>query len=94
MQLEVTHRPTTSEFVIERDGREVAHMKYARHGQRVDILHTEVDRSLRGEGAGAKLVAAAVDWARREHLHIVPLCPFANAVMAKTPDYSDVLMPR
>ena len=53
--------------------------------------HTDVDERLRGTGAGRKLVAAAVEWARAEHAHLMPLCPFARSVFDKTPDYADVL---
>jgi predicted GNAT family acetyltransferase len=96
MTTEFTHRPNgdMGEFVFERAGKRLAQLNYARHGQRVEILHTEVDPVLRGEGIGAKLVGAAVDWARQEKLQILPLCPFAKAVFNRTPDYSDVLSPR
>ena len=96
MTTEFTHHANghTGEFVFERAGKRLAQLNYARHGQRVDILHTEVDPVLRGEGIGAKLVGAAVDWARQEQLHILPLCPFAKAVFGKTPEYCDVLSSR
>ena len=93
MTSEFTHHPNGNmgEFVFERGGKRLAQLNYARRGQRVEILHTEVDPVLRGEGIGAKIVGAAVDWARQEKLHIVPLCPFAKAVFTRTPDYNDVL---
>ncbi len=78
-------------FVIQRDGRRLAAMTYTGAGDIVIIDHTEVDPSLRGTGAGAKLVAAAVTWARAGHRRIMPLCPFAKSVFDKTPDYADVL---
>ena len=96
MSIEVTHHPssTMGEFTIERDGKRVARMNYSRHGQRIEIVHTEVDPQLRGEGAGGKLVEAAVEWARAEDVQIVPVCSFAKSVFAKTPDYNDVLTTR
>jgi predicted GNAT family acetyltransferase len=96
MDLQITHsaRDNAGEFTIERNGKRVGRLDYARDGLRVEILHTEVDPSLRGEGAGGKLVARAVEWARAEDLQIVPVCPYAKAVFAKTPDYGDVLSPR
>lgn len=96
MDLEVTHHPssTRGEFTIERDGKRVARMNYSRDGEHVEILHTEVDPVLRGEGAGGKLVSAAVEWARAEGVQIVPLCTFAKSVFAKTPEFSDVLRRR
>lgn len=55
------------------------------------IDHTEVGDELRGTGAGKELVKAAVEYARQNNIKILPLCPFANAVFKKTPEYADVL---
>jgi predicted GNAT family acetyltransferase len=63
-------------------------------GSSVILDHTHVDDSLRGTGAGKKLVAAAVQWARAEKRILLPLCPFARSVFDKTPGYSDVLAKR
>lgn len=96
MELQISHRDgdRAGEFTIEHAGKRVALMNYTRDRQRVEILHTEVDPSLRGEGAGGKLVARVVEWARAKDLQIVPTCPFARAVFEKTPAYADVLSPR
>jgi uncharacterized protein len=74
-----------------RDGARLAEMTYTVAGSRVIIDHTQVDDALRGSGAGGKLVAAAVEWARAEKVMLMPLCPFARSVFDKTPAYADVL---
>ena len=76
---------------MERDGKRLAEMTYTVAGSRVIIDHTTVDDALRGTGAGRKLVEAAVQWARAEHVKLMPLCPFAKSVFDKTPQYADVL---
>jgi hypothetical protein len=89
-----THLPDGHKgaFAIERDGRRLATMTYSLAGDIIIIDHTEVDAVLRGTGAGAKLVAAAVAWARAEHRQIIPLCPFAKSVFdRKQAEYGDVL---
>jgi predicted GNAT family acetyltransferase len=79
-------------FYIERDGERLAEMTFSVAGEtRIIIDHTDVDDRLRGTGAGGKLVAAAVEWARAEKKLIIPLCPFAKSVFDKTPAYKDVL---
>ena len=79
-------------FVWMQDGKRLAQMTYTVAGTRVIIDHTQVDDALRGTGAGAKLVEAAVEWARAENARLLPLCPFARSVFDKTPEYSDVLV--
>lgn len=55
------------------------------------IEHTEVSQALKGQSAGVKLVQAAVDHARANNLKILPLCPFANSVFKRKPEFADVL---
>ena len=50
-----------------------------------------MDDRLRGTGAGKKLVEAAVQWARKENVRLMPLCPFSRSVFEKTAEYADVL---
>ena len=78
-------------FVVLRGRERLAQMTYTVAGSRVIIDHTQVDDALRGTGTGAKLVAAAVEWARAEKASLLPLCPFARSVFDKTPAYADVL---
>jgi hypothetical protein len=78
-------------FFIEEEGKRLAALTYTVAGSRVILDHTDVDEALRGTGAGRKLVAAAVDWAREEEVKLMPLCPFARSVFDKAPEYRDVL---
>jgi predicted GNAT family acetyltransferase len=79
-------------FFVERSGKRLAEMTYSVAGElRIIVDHTDVSDELRGTGTGAKLVAAAVQWARAEGKLVVPLCPFAKSVFDKTPEFRDVL---
>jgi predicted GNAT family acetyltransferase len=78
-------------FFIERNGQRLAEMTYSVGGVIAIIDHTDVSEALRGTGTGARLVNAAVEWARAEHMQIVPLCPYAKSVFDKTAAYGDVL---
>jgi len=79
-------------FVIDRDGKRLAEMTYTMAGDKAIIDHTAVDESLRGTGAGKRLVESAVIWERAERKTILPLCPFAKSVFDGTPEYADVLV--
>jgi predicted GNAT family acetyltransferase len=67
-------------------------MTYSRAGDSLIIIdHTEVSDKLRGQGAGKKLVLARGEYARKNNLKILPLCPFAKATFDRTPEIHDVL---
>ena len=79
-------------FSFKIDGKRLAEMTYSVAGDGMVIIqHTDVDASLRGTGAGKKLLVALVDWARAEQKKVIPLCPFAKSVFEKTPEFQDVL---
>lgn len=83
--------PTGGRYVSTVDGHE-AEMTYSRAGTtRIIIDHTGVPEALKGRGVGKKLVEAAVNDALNEGFKIIPLCPFAKAVLAKTPEWQDVV---
>jgi len=79
-------------FLIVENNERLAEMTYSRAGDSLIIIdHTEVSDKLRGQGAGKKLVLAAVEYARKNNLKILPLCPFAKATFDRTPEIHDVL---
>lgn len=79
-------------FEVNVDGKRLAEMTYTGAGDGTIIIdHTQVDDALRGTGAGKKLLAALVAWARESHTAVIPVCPFAKSVFEKTPEFQDVL---
>jgi predicted GNAT family acetyltransferase len=69
-----------------------AEMTYSRVGKsQIIIDHTEVPDALRGRKVGERLVRQAVEDARRDKVVIIPLCPFAKAVIGRHPEWQDVL---
>lgn len=67
----------------------VAVLEYRRRGDRLVLVHTGVPKELEGHGIGGKLVAAAVEDARRGELTVVPLCPYARTWIEKHPNAVD-----
>jgi len=55
------------------------------------IDHTEVIEKHEGKGIGKQLVITAIDFARQHGMKVLPICPFANAIMAKAVEYKDLL---
>jgi predicted GNAT family acetyltransferase len=72
-------------FEITQDGH-LAELVYHVHGDRLTLIHTEVPEELGGRGLGGELVQAALARAARDHLTIVPSCPYARAWLEKHPD--------
>ena len=52
------------------------------------LTHTEVDPSLEGGGVGSHLVKGVLEYADRNNLRIVPLCPFIGAYLKRHPEWS------
>jgi RimJ/RimL family protein N-acetyltransferase len=71
-------RSADSSIVAVADGQLIGmiHIEVSRHG--FAELGMLVDRGWRGRGAGAALVAAAIDWARGHGLHKLSLEVFAH----------------
>ncbi len=83
---------TKGMFFVEIDGNILAEMTYTMPSpEKMIIDHTEVSDELKGKNVGYQLVNTAVEYARTHHIKIIPLCPFANSVFKKKPEYSDVL---
>jgi uncharacterized protein len=92
MDIKLDQSQSKGSFYIEENGHRLAEMTFSKAGDRMIIIdHTEVSDALRGTGAGLKLVAAGVDFARKNGLKIIPLCPFAKSVFDRKPEYRDVL---
>ncbi len=82
----------TGKFYIEQDRKEVAEMVYTMNSPEImTIQHTEVNPALEGQGVGKLLVQNVVEYARANHLSILPLCPFTKAVIARKKEWQDVL---
>ena len=80
-------------FYVEENGNRLAEMIYSMPSKELMIIgHTEVADELRGKNVGYQLVYTAVEFARANHLKILPLCPFAKSVFdKKREEFGDVL---
>jgi predicted GNAT family acetyltransferase len=92
MNINRTENNGRGKFFIEEGGYILAEMTYRWDGpDRIIIEHTEVGPELKGIGAGKRMVAEAVKFARDNGVKIIPHCPFARSILEKTPEYRDVL---
>lgn len=58
----------------------------------ITVHHTEVYPKGEGKGLGKVLLAGMVDYARKNGLKVIALCPFVHAQFKRHPDsYQDIL---
>ena len=83
---------TKGVFFVEGDEGPTAEMIYTKPSpDKMIIEHTDVSDELKGQNVGFQLVQTAVEYAREHSIKIIPLCPFANSVFKKKPEFADVL---
>lgn len=86
--MNITHNKSASAFFLDGDKGKLV---YSMEADNLIIEHTEVDDVMKGKGAGKQLVTSVVEYARTNHLKIIPLCSFAKAVLEKGDEFQDVL---
>jgi hypothetical protein len=80
-------------FYIDKGEKNLAEITYVWVNEdKLIIDHTFVDEELKGQNVGYTLVARVVEMAREKKVGIIPLCPFAKAVMEKKTELQDVLV--
>ena len=92
MEIQNKKAGTKGMFYVESDKTTLAKMVYTMPSpDKMIIEHTEVSEELKGQNVGFLLVKAAVEFAREQNIKIIPLCPFANSVFKRKPEFADVL---
>ncbi|HRI79401.1 MAG TPA: GNAT family N-acetyltransferase [Cyclobacteriaceae bacterium] len=91
MEIKLETSDDKGTFFIEENGQRLGEMVFSKYPDRILIEHTEVNEALQGKNAGKQLVAAGVEYARKNNLKVVPLCPFARKVFERVKEYGDVL---
>jgi predicted GNAT family acetyltransferase len=71
-------------------GTVLGYLEYLTREDFIVLPHTEVDRSLRGQGWGDRLVRHALDDLRKKDAKVYPTCPFVDRWMQKHDEYEDL----
>ena len=86
----ITNNEEAQQFEARVDGLR-ALLTYRRFPERIVLNHTEVPQPLEGKGMAAKLARAALDFARANHLRVVPLCRYVSMFIRKHAEYHDLV---
>lgn len=92
--MEIKHKQDQNKgkFYIEIENKVFAEMTYSIAGVTLIIIdHTEVSEQLKGKSAGKQMLENLVDYARKNNIKVIPLCPFAKSVFEKSIELRDVL---
>lgn len=86
----VEHEPARQRFVARVDGLDCV-ADYRLADGVMWMTHTGVPHALEGRGIAARLVAAALAWARQQGLKVEPSCSYVAVYMRRHPDTLDLL---
>ena len=87
---DVRNNEAENRFEVELNG-QLAQTQYIRRGQKILFTHTEVPPALEGQGVGNALARASLDYAKREGLRVVPLCPFVASFIKRHKEYQSLV---
>lgn len=66
-------------------------MNFSISDNKLTVYHTEVDDKYEGRGFGKMLLKQLVDYAQKNNLKIIPVCPYVYAQFKRHPEiYRDV----
>jgi uncharacterized protein len=89
--MSVEHDAVSHRFTITASGG-TAVLAYAPAGSNlVELYSTYVPPADRGRGVGARLVQAAVEYARAEGLRIIPSCWYVAQWLRHHPEHADLV---
>ena len=78
-------------FYINENDEQIAEMQIGISRNVLAVYHTEVSPEYEGRGLAKKLLSAMVDYAKKNQLKIVALCPYVHAQFMRHPEeYNDV----
>ena len=90
-ELEIVDVPEQRRYEVRAASHVVGHTRYARQGESIALLHTEIDPSMEGKGVGSRLAATVLADATSRGLAVVVRCPFIAAYVRRHPqDYPGV----
>jgi predicted GNAT family acetyltransferase len=87
----VTDNPNALQYEVTVDGEPAGLIRYTIDGDRVTLVHTEVEPRFEGHGVGAQLVRDALDDLRARGKKVRPQCPFVRAYIERHPRYADLV---
>ena len=90
MEKKVIHEKENERFVIYTEGNEV-YVEYTMRNNTIDLNHTYTHPALRGKGLAAHVVRAALEFAKKNNLKVIPTCSYVQSFIAKNDGYKEIV---
>lgn len=82
----VVHNAAYRRFEMDVDGH-LSVLEYTFKNHRLFLTHTEVPPVLQNQGLGTRLAHAALEYAHKNELNVVAICPFIKKYVDGHPEY-------
>jgi uncharacterized protein len=90
VKLELENKNQGAFHVMEGD-EQLGEMVISISGSYITVYHTKVSPKAEGKGYAKQMLNAMVDYARKNNLKIIPLCPYVHAQFKRhREEYADV----
>ena len=87
--------PSGNGFYAYYNGHPIGKITFVRTGPNAMIIdHTEVDDNYKDSDIELNLVRCVCDVARQQHRNVLPICPIAQNMFQRHPEFDDVRMLR
>jgi predicted GNAT family acetyltransferase len=90
MEEKVIHDKAKSQFIISIEDKE-AYVDYNIENNRMNLYHTYTDPELRGKGLAAKVVIAALEYAKENNLKVEPGCTYVQSFISRHKEYEELV---
>jgi predicted GNAT family acetyltransferase len=71
----------------------IAFIQYKHIRNKLFFIHTEVPLAMRKKGIGTALVQKALEYAKKNDLTIIPVCPFVQSYLQKHKEWNNIVAP-
>ncbi len=84
--MDINHNYEKNRFEVSLEDGGLAELSYMLTPGTLSITHTYVPDVARGQGVAGRMTQAALEYARRDGLEVVPICSYAAAYLARHKD--------
>ena len=81
----------SSKFYVELEGKRAKINFKLPQEDVIELVHTEVPDEFRGKGVAEEMAKVALQYARDNHLKVIPSCRFVNAYIQRHKEYQDLV---